>query len=103
MFFSSPLVKTNVYSTLEIDQSPFKLDGTDHIMQESENNSKWQTRRFTEATDCASLVIFSKKAASAHLWYYSKCKGFHQWATGSVIIVLPWTAIDSDLTDISLD
>ena len=56
-------------------------------------------------TNCALLVIFSGKVAtkpSVPLWYYSKCKGFHQWAIASVIIMLPHSAINSDLTDLYL-
>ncbi len=32
---------------------------------------------------------------------YCKCKCFHQWAMGSVNIVLPHSVINGDLTDIN--
>ena len=54
-------------------------------------------------TNCVPLVIFSGKvAADMKCTCLVLCKGFHQWAIGSVIIVLPHSAIDSDSTDIYL-
>ena len=44
----------------------------------------------------------SPLTARVHLWYYSKRKGFHQWATDSIMIVLPRAMMYSDLTDIYL-
>ena len=40
--------------------------------------------------------FLGKLPPAVHLWYYSKCKGFHQWAIGTIIIVLPRLAIVSD-------
>ena len=53
-------------------------------------------------TNRSPLVIFFPgnlpPTPRVHLWSYSKCKGFHQWAIGS-IIVLSHLAIHNDLTD----
>ena len=54
-------------------------------------------------TNCAACDFFLGKlppTPSLHLCNYSKSRGFHQWAIGSVIIVLPHSAIESNLTNI---
>ena len=61
-------------------------------------------------TNCASLVIFTRKVTNdiqCASWCYSKCKGFHHWTIGSIIVLLnpnpnPNPGKDNDLTDVYL-